>query len=424
MRWLTKIDRFFLLVFLFLQVNFFDLIELKNNSIGVINSYNQKNALSFLVIVYLIIFFLKKSDYPKLSSEMNFAFLIFFLQITVFIIAVASWIYYRQSLKTTIISSWYYVILLLYFPYSAELRRQEDWRKAIQLISVFSFILSLSKLLQSFLIGKIGVIIFHLNTMGDYNTALGKRYMLFSFTRIPSIADFTFFATLLLIVSALEKWDIFKPIWWRLILVTNVACLVLVGQVRMYIVLLLALFIIILAQRTYAKYGSGMLFTGAVLLAIPVIILGYKIIMLLLFYNERRTQAALTRFDELEYFTSLINIHGWFGIGFPRVADHLDLLQGNGMYYSLDDIGISGFISRIGYIGVVIVAIFIVNLVKVIYKSKHKSTVFALLIYILGSSISLSLFDPQRIFYLPVILALFDFVASNNLSSKRRSFLK
>ncbi|MFR6665833.1 MAG: hypothetical protein ACLUQX_06775, partial [Thomasclavelia spiroformis] len=83
--------------------------------------------------------------------------------------------------------------------------------------------------------------------------------------------------------------------------------------------------------------------------------------------------------------------------------------------FNYDDVGIFGFLAIFGLIGVFIMFIYSLSLMLAFTYSRNKFITFMIYVYIFGSWTSLSLFDPQRIFYLPVLLALLDFLTNENV---------
>ena len=71
--------------------------------------------------------------------------------------------------------------------------------------------------------------------------------------------------------------------------------------------------------------------------------------------------------------------------------------------------GLVGFLGRFGLVGIVSLIILVISGIVNFIHSKNKYVSGMLIISVVGVSISLSLLDPQRIFYFSVILALLDF---------------
>lgn len=411
---MAKLDETFLFLLLLLQVNFFDLINTKNNFLGILNGYNQKNLISFLVVIYLIIFILKGRNNIQNNEiiKRNFNAFVLSFELVILITLFFSSFVYNQSIVDTFINSFYFIILFLYFIYSSYFSNWLRWIRVIKMFSVFSFILSITKLIQSFCVMNYGIQILKLNNDVDYDTALSGNYVILNFTRIPSACDFVFFSTFLLIVTITINKSFFNRWFSIIILTTNIMYIILVGQTRLYIAMISLMVGLYVVNVVNNKYGSfGIFATIFIFLLLLYKIVG-KIIYYFMYGNELRAKSAFMRFYEMNYYLELFKNNPWIGLGFPDSKDYGFLLHGGNFSYYLDDVGIIGYIGRFGIIGCIPLFIFICTYIKQGLRINNIFVFLMFIVYIVGSFISLSLFDEPRIFYLPFLLLFLDFLGS------------
>ncbi|MGV3090467.1 hypothetical protein [Lactiplantibacillus argentoratensis] len=140
------------------------------------------------------------------------------------------------------------------------------------------------------------------------------------------------------------------------------------------------------------------------------------------FLNSDRSVSISIRQEELRYYLSKIYYSHWFSLGFIREGLYSKLLHGPNYSainttmtgYALDDVGIVGFLGRFGLAGVPIMVSLFVQTINSFFKTNYRDETTILLVILFGSWISTSLFDPQRIFYMPILLAFMSFLATTN----------
>lgn len=422
---MKKTDKFFLIIFLLLQTNFFDLINIRNSFLNGFASYSQKKLLLLIILIYIIVKFFGGNRFSKDISGLSynksffsiFVYTLFFSWVIVYYGTVA---HYGQSLLSTFFNSYYFFILLLYFVYSYLLNSWEKWVDFIKIVLWFSTILSLTKILQSFVLSKFNYIIFYLNTNNDYNTATQLKFMTLGFTRIPSATDFVFFSILLMFVILGSGKKILPSSAVAILFFIQFFYLFAVGQTRSYLLLTVLLVIVYCAIKVFRKFGNGGGLAIGLILSTPVTFLFLSFLNQLLVGNSSRSVALTIRQDAIQYYIQNLRYNGIFSFGFLRDDLYGQLIHGvgiNGMSlgFNYDDVGIFGFLAIFGLIGVFIMFIYSLSLMLAFTYSRNKFITFMIYVYIFGSWTSLSLFDPQRIFYLPVLLALLDFLTNENV---------
>lgn len=417
---MKSIDKFFLNIFLLFQVNFFDFINIRNSFLNGFSSYSQKKILLIIVFIYCILKFLLTTSNDKLKVKRHFTFFCIFLLISTMILIFGTVYRFNQSFLSTFLVGYFFFIILLYFPFSREFFTWEIWKDVLKRFMIIGTFFSASKLIQSFMLFKFGKLIFFLNSNADYDTALQIRFNVLFFTRIPSISDFIFVELLLFIIYKIKNGIIFSRLLDNILLIINITCLICVGQSRAYIIIIamvvLAQYVQIIFKNMSSSFKIFSMLSMLLILVFVVIILKEQI-----FSNESRALSSTIRQNAYKYYLNYFFYNKWFALGFARDDLYGNLIHGTfinnlGQIISAnyDDVGIIGFLGRFGLLGVINIVIYLLSLMAVFLDSKEKQLTFLIFLFIFGSCISLSLFDPQRIFYLPLLLAFLDFLTKSN----------
>lgn len=411
---MKSIDKFFLSLFLLFQVNFFDLINIKDTFLNGIASYSQKKVMMVIVLFYFII----RPFYSEMNLNRwgNFTFFVLFLLVAWLLVIWGTIKNFGQSTFSTFLSGYYFFMVLLYFVYSKIMTNWLAWRDLSKIFIIFSTILSTTKLLQSIFLSKFHTLFFFLNTNNDYNTALQLRFTLLGFTRIPSISDFIFFALLIFLVCKVHLKNVFSKRTDLFLLFLNLSCLILVGQTRGYTIMILAVLIYCFSSFLFKRVDFAIAFAFSILSALPILLLTFSLIRKIIFSDSSRLIAISIRLRAYKYYLDNITFSKWFSLGFVRDDLFKNILHGPGNLYNIDDVGIVGFLAIFGMLGIFLLIVLLFDFLVVFLNSNYKVTTCLILIVFLAMCVSLSIFNAQRIFYLPVIFSLLDFLT---LSEKK-----
>lgn len=400
-------DKFFLVIFLLLQVNLFDVIDLSDSFFESIMTYSQKKILLVFVIIYMFLRFIFIKDVGKVYRTFTPYIITLILMWIAVIFGTMS--VFNQSFISTFYIGYYFLIILLYFVFVKIFSTWDAVIDFVKIFSIFTFILSISKIIQSFALSKLHISILHLNSTGDFNTATQMKYTVLGMTRISSASDFVFWGSVLLLVCMSLNRSVFSNFLDKILLLINACYLIVVGQTRAYImifILLICLTLFIKFLRTNGKILT--IFVGLFVL-IPIIYVAYIGIQSILFSNTSRLVALSIRTEAIRYYFNNIFVNKWFEFGFARDDLYANMIHGQLLTYNYDDVGLVGFLGRFGLVGIVSLIILVISGIVNFIHSKNKYVSGMLIISVVGVSISLSLLDPQRIFYFSVILALLDF---------------
>lgn len=409
---MKKIDKIFFMIFLLFQVNFFDFLDTKDSILQGLASYSQKKILVLFILVYLVVrpLFIEKKE-----NKSYFKVFVGFTMFAWLAILFATVHIFHQGLLSTFFIGYYFLILLLYFPFSRFFVTWNVWDSVIRITAIFSVILSSTKIVQSFFLSFLHKNIFYLNNI-DYDTAIQMKFMTLGFTRIASATDFVFVATAFLIMGIILDRQIFSSKVRTCLLLVNVFYIIVIGQTRLYIILMILILSLFLLKQFIKVNGSLLTASVITVIAIPFLFLIIMIMNKVLFSDSSRAIAFTIRLQAMQYYLDNIALNGWFSMGFARDDLFSTLIHGGSFLYNFDDVGMIGFVGRFGWLGVTSLAFFIVSLIMNFIRSLRKYTTFICIVILIGTSVSVSLLDPQRIFYLPLILAFMDFLTYQKIS--------
>jgi len=388
---MNRVNKWILYLILLLQINFFSL-----QFIGLdLNSYVKKYISLFLIIILVAI------NIPLVAKllftrRLPFKIPIILLFVLTVIEGIWSMKFYGQSLLTSFTAMYYFFILLLYFVLLAMYKRGGNVNKWFKFIIWIGTIYSGLLIIQDFLL-KYGIELMNLSN-DSLQVEYGSRMAIFY--RIKNPADFISFSILILFIFYVNnKFDV----KFFLALAVNFVYIIFISQTRMYMIIDSLLLIILLTIKL-DKINKFLTLIYIYLLSFIGIITSSKVI--LGFITGARRMSYSVRIEAINFYYNVSMNNGVLGIGFPNTSDTLNVLHGNGLtflgyQYYLDDIGILGFIFTFGIFGVFILIGFILSIFKVFIISKHKFILLLPIIYVAMTSISASLFNIQRIMYLP-----------------------
>ncbi|WP_233671712.1 hypothetical protein [Pediococcus pentosaceus] len=418
---MKTIDKFFISFMLLLQINFFDLIDTRTSFFASFSSYSQKKLLLVIAFAYMFVRSIAYGINYKRKKNYTLFVILFLISWVAILLATVS--IYGQSIVKTLFVSYYFLLLILYFPFSEALSSKESWRTLIKIFSDFAFILSLIKIFQSLMISKFNKVFFFMSN-NDYNTATSLRFVKFGFTRMPSPTDFVFISLLLTLFSVFIGLKLFTKWRYRLYIGVYIIFIFLIGQTRSYIIMTILVLLLYALWLINKHFGKDLIILTVGILAIPVLFLMTKFIINIIFGNSSRGISLSIRQEAIKYYLQNISLHKWFSLGFVRDDlfsnlvhnTHIDF-AGNVYSYNYDDVGVVGLIAQYGWLGILNISIYFLTTLSIFIKSHSKYLLLFIFVLLFGSWTSVSLFDPQRIFYLPILLVLIDSIGNNILKS-------
>lgn len=345
------------------------------------NNYHDKRII-FLICLILLILTSKIR-----MKKTNVDYLVVFFSLAWMVIAVFSAISV-SSIRMIIDQYYYYAIILLYFPLGKLFDSTDGlYESFLRMISFIGAVYAVYFIVAKLVYDSSGVVIFNQNIQ-HLQVRSGLRL-----ARPCDFLCFSFLVTLCLIVK--EKKNI---LYGRLLVIA--ICIYWVGQTRLYEILIVVLFLVHLIIYTNA---SLKIIVAVAVLASWNSIKSFYDFFVGSFSAKDTLSSTLARTQGYEIVKDNMFNHYIWGSGF----DGKFQFSLGGWDYALSDLGIIGYFSVWGILGIVFivnVAIrFSLNLRYIIQnqlKNYASETIF-LAIWFAISSISVSFSDVQRIIYLP-----------------------
>jgi hypothetical protein len=418
---MTKIDKIFITFLLLLQVNFFDIFPLGEAITNSVSGYSQKKLMLVVIILYCIVSKLM-TIHSQSTLPSFFGLSIFLLVAMVIAITFLSAKIYNQSIVSTFLTSYYFLIILLYYPIRTSLKNSEAMYWLVTIVSKFGFWMALIKIVQSGVKSFVGINVFSLNASVDAISLNSMRFTFLHFVRLPSASDFVFFSLILLMIGSFIFKGRFTGLKFWTVFAVDIFYILIIGQTRMYI----GMTAVVVAVMLFINLRSGDKSNNLILFIIFVIVGGVVTVFLISridLTNGDRAVSLTIRRDAINYFMSNINYNGFYGFGFARDDLYGFLIHGSTTLrwggiiqsgYNYDDVGIFGFLAIFGYLSIPFFIIFLSQALKSILESKFKLVSLLTLLFIIMSLGSISLFNPQRIMYLPFYLAILCWLAKVN----------
>lgn len=415
------INRIAITIVILLQVSFFSIIE-TTPRMFLLNSTVYKTLTIFLVMCLLIFNIIFNFD--RLNKPRRYHFMLFvIISLMVYLLVLwGSQAAYQQSIVVTLKNSYIYFMFALYLLFIFFFNEESETHFLLQIVKYVGAIYSVILIAQAFLFNR-GTTFLDLGAYG-LNPIYDSFGPVFHFIRIANAADFISFAMLMTGVDMLLSRGEKRTLINSGLLLVNYLYVVFVSGTRMYMIadtLILLALIIIMAVKKYKGLIFGLLtvITVSGFMGIPLVINS--------FIGGKRKLSFDMRLGELQYYAGKIFHNGWFGIGFPDSKRYDQLLHGpanshilmaNANYF-LEDIGILGIIVVFGILGLIGLIYFGYLLVTAFIQAqgRYKQATLLIILYLVSTAATLSLLDPQRIFYLFFIIYLIEYL-TNQVPSK------
>lgn len=198
---------------------------------------------------------------------------------------------------------------------------------------------------------------------------------------------------------------------------------VFVSQTRMYIVCLLLVMTVQFVKKNMKLTANNLLllysFIIAIVLLYFLIIRGYisSIIAPLIDGSYQTNGSYYARMDAITYFINIIKSHLTFGLGIldpGAYTNNYTIFHGPTGFAMMTDVGLLGSVARMG-IPILVWYVLLLTKLYRLQRTAENYVLSSLFYFILFSSFSLIVLDPQRIFFLSSSLAVF-----NQLITQRR----
>ncbi|WP_308903255.1 hypothetical protein [Latilactobacillus curvatus] len=415
------INRIAIAIIILLQVSFFSIIE-TTPRMFLLNSTVYKTLTIFLVMCLLIFNIIFNFD--RLNKPRRYHFILFVvISIMAYLLVLwGSQCAYQQSVLVTLKNSYVYFMFVLYLVLVLFFNDERETNFLLQVVKYVGGIYSVVLIVQAVLFNR-GITFLDFGSYG-LNPIYDSFGPIFHFIRIANAADFISFAMLVTGVDVLIHKEKKRMLIGSGLLLIDYLYIVFVSGTRMYMIadmLIIMAVVVIVAVKKYKGLIFGLLTVMTVggFMGIPLVINS--------FIGGKRKLSFDMRLGEIQYYADKIFHNGWFGIGFPDSKRYDQLLHGpanshilmaNANYF-LEDIGILGIVVVFGVLGLMGLIYFGYLLVTAFIQAqgRYKQAILLIILYLVSTAATLSLLDPQRIFYLFFIVYLIEYL-TNHAPSK------
>lgn len=392
-----------LIIYLLLESRFFYLIP--KDSIYSGFNYRSKTIIALFCIIAFVLFMIKEK---KIILDKRIKWI--FLMLLYIVFEILRNVHKYNMSPYEVFSLGHGFLLLLLYPIIAVNSDKESQKKIINTITVFSVILSILFLSQSFAYKLWKVSFLHIKEYPSLGLIETRNYGI----RMTVPGTLIIFSTLISFGQIFDK--------KRKIHIVNcifgILYVVLVCQTRMTTLAIIASFMIIIGNKIFENKFKHLKTIMVIVIAIFIFILPFKISEI---FENNHSGSVYAREYAVKIFTKSFIEHPAFGVGcLPNETDNYEIsliMHGSKGYAHTTDVGYIGYIFQYGFTGVFILLFLINNIIDVIKKEKNRDGMYystiTCLLYILLTFGTLSIFDTQRIVILPIILYMVNCIEKN-----------
>ena len=408
-----------------LEYRFFFLLPLPY-VIDKLNTYHTR----YLELVCVLVMCLTYCRYRKKNySYFNYV-LIFLMLITVDLLFTISR-YLGASVHEVIAPFSTYLLILMYFPLSSYFRSDRHFEYFKRLFLLFNTSACVLLAFQAFVYNskhRLFLRVFEITYLDDLQIREGMLRITY-LTTIVSVS---------VVFSAVELLSVRKHVIPNFVnLIVSSVYFGYVAQTRMYIMVLLLVVLYIfyfLRKKTNRFIIISSVLIGTVLIVYLAIKLDVKTIMYelvepLLNGSYKRDGSYFARLEALSHFSKAILKYPLTGLGIiipDTTSDYYYVIHGPHGWAVYTDVGILGTTAEFGLPMLIWFICLMARTWKAIGKqrSEHEFYSKAFFVFVLLSCVSLSIFDPQRIIILPLVLAINERTIRTNSNDERFRLLK
>ncbi|WP_414841210.1 hypothetical protein [Enterococcus saccharolyticus] len=353
-----------------------------------INTYHNKFMIAILCIILFIVWLVENFNHIRFN-RIDLIVLIYLLFTSILL-----WLQLllNNDNNTDIVSNYYYnLILLLYFPLSNFMNKSKEKSDF-----VFNLIISIG------IIYLIATIFNYFKVVNGINISEISEVTLVQYVngnlRLPQTSDFIGITILIILIkmnqNIIEKKEFS---FYILLIIIALYTLLFISDVRMVFLTCVILVIYSLLKLLLNKFN---LLAKIIIWMLFFVVVSFSIYRLELFQvligDGQKSASVFYRFEVIGYYVNYFFDNLIFGFGYSESVKSI---------YSITDIGMLGFIFKYGLIGLIWTVLLFIYLFFKSIKT-NTSSIDLILIYLLITSISLSLFDSQRMLYFPILLSI------------------
>jgi hypothetical protein len=397
---------FSLLIFVILLANesFFDYAS-QIPGLSVYCSETNKTLVTGLTLITLFLFLMLNKETQRMvyntSKHLNQYVFLFLMMVTVVFIASAI-LYRNEELAAMINNVVHYYSILLYIPilyifYNDE----EEIFRILEAIYVIWLVLIIAQVIMINTSGAVFLNIFY-NRLGnvEYRNGNVRLYGGMCFFNLMALVNFYKF-------EVAEK--IKSKFAFLVLFIGGFYVAVMVEQTRAMVIAIIVTLLgtIILRQRNLRTFVTGILLV--VLVVAWLVSSQYIDYLISSSTTGIDSYSSFNRMKAIGYYLHRLLYNPFFGFGF---TNNVSIVHSGGA--NIDDTGIFGQMARMGIWPLMFMIACIVRLGKIAYTLKKKNMVEADLVnifffYIITTSLTFIIWDPQRMLAFPFILAISEF---------------
>ncbi|WP_251552241.1 hypothetical protein [Neobacillus muris] len=392
-----KVSRLYIFLFVNGLASFFGFYNYINSSV-----YNVDQQAIFIILISIVLFLFSRIKIYK--DGFLLANILFIAMILVSIVVAR--LRYDQPWYYTIKESIYYVAAILATFAMKHYCKNKDaieyLKKAIVIVAIICSVISIVEYVS--LLG--GVDILRLDTYIKYRYDTPR----FEIGSLALILGF-FIAISKLLARDISTKEKRLYISYLILLCINLYFIIKTRSLMLY--LIVALIIGILFNKKTSIKIKILLYA---LLGFCVIGLFLSNIMVSINTLFQEDMGIAVRFKALDYYWDKFLEYPLTGLGFLSGSETLStssiLLGGNGNFYQ-SDVGIIGFVSKFGAIGLIWMCILYRAMISklILFRNKiddeHYLLLFMLIVYLAITSVNLIFTDTNKILYMPVVMIFF-----------------
>ncbi len=416
---------FLIPLWLLLEYRFFFIVPLPY-AIDKLNTYHTR----YLELLCILVMYLAYHRYKK-EHFLYYNNVIVFLLIIIIDLIFTLARYSGASIHEVIAPFSTYLLILLYFPLSNYFRSEKHFESFKRLFLSFNIVACVLLVFQAFVYNtrhQLFLKVFEITYLDD----LQIRNELLRITYLTTIVSAS------VVVSVTELFSLKKHVISNLInLIVSAAYFGYVAQTRMYIIILLLVVLYVfyfLKNNTNSFVIASTFLIGTALIVFLAIKLDvktmmYELIEPMLDGSYKNDGSYYARLEAISHFSKSIFKYPLTGLGIiipDKTSDYYYVIHGPHGLSVYTDVGILGTTAEFGLPMLIWFICIMGKIRKAIKKlhSKESSYSKAFFVFILLSCISLSIFDPQRIIILPLVLAINNRSIRNSSEVENFSILK
>lgn len=335
----------------------------------------------------------------------------------------------QTNITILIFTSSYWIMPLLSLTFTIiALHSRDGYKKILRCVNYYVFALYILLILQKVAFETAGIVflpfysrlITSTNVYREFGVRLGMR----------GIENFMVIYNIFLILNK-DKLKVQKLNYINFGL--GLYCVIVIQQTRAYIISFIITVSIILLQNALQKKrfikSLILLCLGAAILISTNLL--SDIIGSLFSTTESYGADQMVRVDAINYFIQYFLKNPIGGFGFADGNTYASIVHGPLLRYWVNDIGLIGLLAQGGLLIILPVFLLFVWMIKTISKLKHvhriteeRKFMIICIWYIISTSISLSIFDENRILVAALIIGIFGLYTNTTLSDRYYLFEK